>query len=1396
MTELLLIATAVALAHFSHLRLSPVTCVLVIGLLVGHAVARQVSLWRWRRSPRARDPGSMPLWTSAVLSVGFTILGTPAAAQIGTLAKERTIGPFVDFGLEEVTEAHLSRDRRFLYVPSALSDEVWVFDLERSPGDELIQRISTGAGPTRVGLGLPFSQSPLLGVVNQAEGTVSMFNTDPQTGLLSLRGVFDPTGQGTPFDPENNIVFPSGGFQGFIANRNTDTVYTFESQNPTIGPVASHLTSAEPTHIAVSPILLGAVCVGENVLTVKQLGSPSNTLTYDPAPDTVGPQSGFAWMVGSDGVLTTQERNLHLFDQSTLATPNIVPGPPNPLRPFAIDFPRRLAVVGESSISVYEFDPNTGPPTVTLLSEFKPGIPTGATPQGVQVDFSASNNFLFSEDGTVGHIARAFGDQLLALDLVLDPIGQLDAENTGARPGSVARSENGGRVAVINAGSDTVDILGVTQQEVLIYPRGEFRPAGADFAPRTVPAISGDGRLGFVAEPSGDRLYSFDARRVGTQTSNDALQVLPISRMGRGVTLSPGQARLAAVSPDPTNRVEFFEYGDDGALKSIGSFTAPLGEILGEPTLVSWSPDGGVGFLSFSEVTGLGVLASIDPVGDDNEISRAAGVIDSRTPHHTAVSEDGAWVAVQAEGPGRYVGLFAVDVNGFIDPGSAVSNTDTIPHWTVNNPLALFTSASSRQGVLIGAESAGEVLMFADTDGDQTLDFLDADGNLPVPTDLALSADQRRLAVVDIELGGVGFYDVDSVGGSLAFRGLDNVFGPLVPGNNVEITRDGSLAFVADNDSQFGAVHIFDAQGARRLTGHFFDFGTAGGITSIALSADERTLLATVTQGSPEDSIQILGIGSGQRPVFVGATLFECVGDVTDGMGEEGDVVALLFDHPMEVILEEITECCVVDSSPGFLGNPQRLRDAPLSPNVVLLTLGPGTTGIRAPGVQPGDFEATAISLFGDTDLVPFVSTLTGMPPAPGPFPGIDLRLPVKAGFPTEVGVAGAVVATAPDASPEDYTFTRHRLRIFPSAVSQPAILTATPITDEAAKQGIASGIQFNSDQPVQFNPPAKLVMQYDPNEVDIIAGQLEHLVRVFFIPPGGTTAVPITREQVVDRALKEVTVNIRGLRSPGLGGIAPVPLGSGGEVGIFATLPINPVEERSIFIGPSGSGASASLSLRVPLGPASVSLSGGEGSFYMDHVIEVPNYQEVTPDDPGRIELTIRSATLFDRVSTSGGQSFPTQSAAVFAVDTLSATGTPMSFDDPVNLTIQFIERGEDDETDTVTFDGLRDVASKMRAVWDAEDGSAVDFQLLGSQIAGSTVQIAGHTPLTGPSGSSAYGAVIDPSAPARLMLEDILDHILGITVLDSSDPLFIEADHEPNGVIDAADLVDFINS
>jgi hypothetical protein len=197
-----------------------------------------------------------------------------------------------------------------------------------------------------------------------------------------------------------------------------------------------------------------------------------------------------------------------------------------------------------------------------------------------------------------------------------------------------------------------------------------------------------------------------------------------------------------------------------------------------------------------------------------------------------------------------------------------------------------------------------------------------------------------------------------------------------------------------------------------------------------------------------------------------------------------------------------------------------------------------------------------------------------------------------------------------------------------------------------------------------------------------------------------------------------------------------------------------------------------------------------------MDHVIEVPNYQEVTPDDPGRIELTIRSATLFDRVSTSGGQSFPTQSAAVFAVDTLSATGTPMSFDDPVNLTIQFIERGEDDETDTVTFDGLRDVASKMRAVWDAEDGSAVDFQLLGSQIAGSTVQIAGHTPLTGPSGSSAYGAVIDPSAPARLMLEDILDHILGITVLDSSDPLFIEADHEPNGVIDAADLVDFINS
>ena len=49
MVELVIIAAAVALTYLGFLPLSPVTCVLVIGLLVGYAVGRQVSFWRWRK---------------------------------------------------------------------------------------------------------------------------------------------------------------------------------------------------------------------------------------------------------------------------------------------------------------------------------------------------------------------------------------------------------------------------------------------------------------------------------------------------------------------------------------------------------------------------------------------------------------------------------------------------------------------------------------------------------------------------------------------------------------------------------------------------------------------------------------------------------------------------------------------------------------------------------------------------------------------------------------------------------------------------------------------------------------------------------------------------------------------------------------------------------------------------------------------------------------------------------------------------------------------------------------------------------------------------------------------------------------------------------------------------
>jgi hypothetical protein len=158
--------------------------------------------------------------------------------------------------------------------------------------------------------------------------------------------------------------------------------------------------------------------------------------------------------------------------------------------------------------------------------------------------------------------------------------------------------------------------------------------------------------------------------------------------------------------------------------------------------------------------------------------------------------------------------------------------------------------------------------------------------------------------------------------------------------------------------------------------------------------------------------------------------------------------------------------------------------------------------------------------------------------------------------------------------------------------------------------------------------------------------------------------------------------------------------------------------------------------------------LEPGPLGAYTRHCIEFPNHIETVTTDPARLIVKIQTATLADRWSSSGGQSFPAQSGAIFLVTTTNADGQPVAFTAPVHVTVQFKDRPDPAETDVVLFDGRLGTAGNMRLVRDVQEGAAVDFQFIDApsqivDIASGTVTLRNFVGLTGADGRGVFGAV-----------------------------------------------------
>lgn len=232
------------------------------------------------------------------------------------------------------------------------------------------------------------------------------------------------------------------------------------------------------------------------------------------------------------------------------------------------------------------------------------------------------------------------------------------------------------------------------------------------------------------------------------------------------------------------------------------------------------------------------------------------------------------------------------------------------------------------------------------------------------------------------------------------------------------------------------------------------------------------------------------------------------------------------------------------------------------------------------------------------------------------------------------------------------------------------------------------------------------------------------------------------------------------------------------------AILPVNPIEERSIFIG-AGTTTSQGQTRTASI----ATLTPPPGSDYSGIVLQFPGYTEVSESDPNRTRVTLRSAGLYERAG-QGGQNFPMQSGAVFVVETHDATGAPFSFTDPVHVSIPFVHREDPLYTDIVDFNWDLGAAIDMRICRDLHMGPGTDFVFIDRlqlvEPAAGMVHVEGVTPLTDTEGSGIWGTVVNTHVPTA---PEIVNHLLGSQPITGPDhPI---ADRNGDSTIDAADLV-----
>lgn len=648
----------------------------------------------------------------------------------------------------------------------------------------------------------------------------------------------------------------------------------------------------------------------------------------------------------------------------------------------------------------------------------------------------------------------------------------------------------------------------------------------------------------------------------------------------------------------------------------------------------------------------------------------------------------------------------------------------------ISNPWNLQLHGSyTLAGTANGLHVSGDLVFVARTvAGGGRLEILDvsdstspvARGAFPMSQD-AMGVDVADdLAYVASSYLGVGIIAVGDPSQPAFFSSYDT------PDRALAVQVEGDLAYVADYDD---GVHILDVHDPAhpRPWGTFDTPGSA-----LALQVSEGLIYVADRDGG----LWILQLSS-EAPRIQSVTLTDVN---NNGSVEGGDQLVLTMTRSV------VVTAAAVRTSHFFLpvegdslgGAGFAVGTNPYNTRQMVLTLGSGAQLTPA-----GDFAMTqrtagspsGLDIAGD--MPPgIIASYDGISAVDGGQQGVDdAAIDVQYDLlerVRDVTSAGGLVQVTPSA---DAAYTRHQLRILRGAL---ATTTTFRLRPASVNLGVTNAVQIESSDPaVTFPLAATLRIQYREGDIDFERGQIESQMRVHQLvetPTGGTRFVPLAGTQTLDTANQEIEVELDNLN----------PAGSQGTIGIFAGIPVDTVDERTIYIKPDGAAGGVA---KDQAGTGAV-LSPGPNGDYTEHRIVFRGYSLTTPEDPARLEATIRDALLAERVSQSGGQSFPAQSGAVFVVEIKDAAGQPVEFTSPVDLTVQFLQRGDPWQSDCVRFDGWPGIPINMRLAHDRLPDSPVDFVFteLSPQVVDvpkGTVGAENLVGLTGSDGRGTLGAV-----------------------------------------------------